>query len=214
MEEENYRGYLIKIELDEDPLDPRRDWDNLGEMLCFHKRYDLGDVNKDINWKDFNGWVELLNHIIKEREWIIWSPLYLYDHSGLRIKIGSFQGLLPQGHAELDSGQVGYIGVSRKKILDEYGGERLTKKKREQAEKILEMEVETYDDYLSDSVYSYYIEDEKGEIIDSCGGWYGYDSIKDAIAEAKRVIDYTLKNKQEEAQKDFYKNQFLLLILI
>lgn len=42
--EEDYKGYTIKIYHDEDAESPR-DWDNLGEMVCFHRRYNLGDCN-------------------------------------------------------------------------------------------------------------------------------------------------------------------------
>jgi len=34
----------LEIEQDSSPESPRT-WDNLGTMVCFHKRYDLGDDN-------------------------------------------------------------------------------------------------------------------------------------------------------------------------
>ena len=42
METEEYKGYTIKIEHDDYPDNPR-DWDNAGEMVCWHRRYNLGD---------------------------------------------------------------------------------------------------------------------------------------------------------------------------
>lgn len=40
--EEDYRGYRIKIYSDDSPESPRG-WDNVGTMVCWHKRYALGD---------------------------------------------------------------------------------------------------------------------------------------------------------------------------
>lgn len=72
----------------------------------------------------------------------------MYEHSGIRIKIGSFYGLLPQGHAEFDSGQIGFIYVDEETMKKE----KLTKKK---AGEILRKEVEIYDDYVSGDVLGF-----------------------------------------------------------
>ena len=34
---------ILKMEQDDCPLNPREDWDNLGNMICFHNNYSLGD---------------------------------------------------------------------------------------------------------------------------------------------------------------------------
>jgi ribulose bisphosphate carboxylase small subunit len=31
---EEYKGYTIKVEYDEDPQNPRTDWDSAGTMVC------------------------------------------------------------------------------------------------------------------------------------------------------------------------------------
>jgi len=41
--ENRYRGYRIDIDTDEYPPDPREDSEPMGKMICFHRRYDLGD---------------------------------------------------------------------------------------------------------------------------------------------------------------------------
>jgi hypothetical protein len=33
----------IEVVSDSDPVNPRKEWDNVGTMICFHNRYDLGD---------------------------------------------------------------------------------------------------------------------------------------------------------------------------
>ena len=37
--------YTVKVEYDEYAGSPRTEWDNLGKMVCFHSRYNLGDVH-------------------------------------------------------------------------------------------------------------------------------------------------------------------------
>jgi hypothetical protein len=41
-EEKRIGNYLIEVEQDDNTESPR-EWDNLGTMICFHSRYNLGD---------------------------------------------------------------------------------------------------------------------------------------------------------------------------
>ena len=34
--------YLLQIMMDDEPLNPRTDYDNFGHMACWHRRYNLG----------------------------------------------------------------------------------------------------------------------------------------------------------------------------
>lgn len=36
-------GYTLLAKPDDDPPNPRSEWENFGTMVCFHRRYDLGD---------------------------------------------------------------------------------------------------------------------------------------------------------------------------
>ena len=49
---------------------------------------------------------------------------YLYDHSGLAMSTESFSGSAP--HAECDSGQVGWIYVSKEYALKEFDADKMT----------------------------------------------------------------------------------------
>ena len=44
--------YVLVIQPDDDPLNPRED-DNFGKMVCFHRRYPLGDHHNYIDKDDF-----------------------------------------------------------------------------------------------------------------------------------------------------------------
>ena len=47
------KPYLLKISLDEDAPDPRKDYDNLGSMVCWHRHYRLGDAHSYKDPGDF-----------------------------------------------------------------------------------------------------------------------------------------------------------------
>ena len=165
--------YLIQ---DDNPIDTRED-ENLGTMVCFHRRYTLGDKT-DLNSDMFNGWGELEDYLIKEKKAIMILPLYLYDHSGISIKVGSFQGYLPQGHAEFDSGQVGFIYMTAEN-LKEVGFAK------NRVEKYLISEVETYNQYLKGDVYCIVKEifnlNKESIDYDTVGGYYGYEETLKAL---------------------------------
>ena len=78
VDEHKQDNYVVKVYQDESPYSPRED-DNLGTMICFHKRYDLGDKH---NYKssDYSSWNEQRKELQKEKPCVI-LPLYLYDHS-------------------------------------------------------------------------------------------------------------------------------------
>jgi hypothetical protein len=167
--------------LHDSSADSPREWDNLGTMVCFHNRYDLGD-NHNYNSDDYNNWEEMKKAIQKEENTAVILPLYLYDHSGISISTGAFS-------CRWDSGQIGFIFVSKEKALQEFGGKIVTAKLKEKLERILNGEVETYDQYVRGEVYGFQIVDEDDNHIDSCYGFYGTDFATNGMLD---YIDHTL----------------------
>jgi hypothetical protein len=161
-------GNTLEIYQDMSGESPR-EWDNLGKMICFHKRYNLGDKH-DIDHSDYSSWQELIDENFSEDDVVI--NLYLLDHSCLRMSTSPF--LCPW-----DSGQVGIYVVTRREIIDNYG--TYSPATISQAKRCIEAEVETYDQYLNGEVYGYVLKDSKGEEIDSCFGFYGYDPTTNGI---------------------------------
>lgn len=169
------RGYTVKIIQDQDASNPRDD-DNVGTMVCFHKRYCLGDCdqrghnNLGIDSDNYNGWEAMKQALIDEHDaWVV-LPLYLYDHSGITMRTSDFGD-------HWDSGCVGFIFVTKKKAHDELCGPEDTLEER--AKKCLQSEVETYDQYLTGDVYGYTIEDADGKEIEACWGFFGLDYCKE-----------------------------------
>ena len=101
------KKFELEIEQDSSPDSPRT-WDNLGTMVCFHKRYNLGDKT-DYRSSDYDSWDELKQGIIENEGEVVILPLFLYDHSGITISTTPFS-------CNWDSGQVGFIFVSKHKI--------------------------------------------------------------------------------------------------
>lgn len=186
IKEFDVKGLKVKIVFDPDPQNPR-EWDHLGKMVCFHKRYTLGDKHSR-KPEDYSGWGELRDALIEQEGAVLILPLFLYDHGGLRMKVGSFEGLLPQGHAEFDSGQVGFIYVTREAVLKEYKVRNVSKAVLKRGEAVLMSEVDTYDQFLRGDVYRYEIEDEGGNVVDSCGGFYGLDYCKGEARSSAEAI--------------------------
>ncbi len=67
-------NYELEILQDESPESPR-EWENLGTMICFHRRYNLGDKNDIIDFNDYTSWNEQLEWIEKNIKPCVILPL-------------------------------------------------------------------------------------------------------------------------------------------
>jgi hypothetical protein len=165
----------LNIMLDTMAENPRRTSDMLGTMICHHRKYDLGDKGTSESQsylaENFNSWDDLKAAIIAGENPAVILPLFIYDHGGITMSVKQFSD-------HWDSGQVGFIFISKKKAREEYG--RLTKKTLEKIESYLIAEVKEYDLFLQGSVYGFeLIRKEKcnscdhvsEESIDSCWGF-------------------------------------------
>jgi len=113
----------------------------------------------------------------------IMLPLFLYDHSGITMSTGAFS-------CPWDSGQVGWIYVSKDKLKSEFGWKRMSPQREDFAKQILKTEVDVYDQYLRGEVWGFIVEsrpegsedDDAWEDEDSCWGFYGDDPKTNGIA--------------------------------
>lgn len=182
---ETRHDLVIKIYQDTDPQNPRTEWDNMGEMFCFHRRYNLGDKHDKS--------IEEVREL-SERKDVISLPLFLYDHSGITMSTTAFS-------CPWDSGQVGVILVTYEKLRKEYSTKKITKAIKEKALGVLQREVKTYDDFLTGNVWGYVVETKEGEHLESCWGFFGDYDDKDfgALAKARETVDgLTDKGKTDE----------------
>ncbi len=98
---EEYKGHTIIIEQDEDGMNPRTEWDNLGTMVFFHRNYtadkhDFSDTDDmlahlagfhidDLEWEEFRvdaDGVRLPNSNKKPLEYGTYSLDTFYKHKG------------------------------------------------------------------------------------------------------------------------------------
>ena len=180
--EKTIGNYRICINYDEYPENPRI-WDNLGKMVCFHRRYNLGDKNHGYSSNQFESWGELENTIRENENVHTILPLYLYDHGGITISTNSFND-------SWDSGKIGYIFVTNR-MVKENG---LDIENKELIQRILEGEVETYDKYLRGDIYTYSVYKittcnfghKHEELVESCGGYQDED---EAMSEAEHIVN-------------------------
>ena len=178
----NYKGYDIEIVQDTDASDPR-EWENFSKMICFHSRYNLGDEH------NYNDPDEFKEFIKEQGSKMVVLPLYLYDHSGITMSTGGFS-------CGWDSGQVGWIYTDLEKLKNMgHNWKRLTSKRKLEVNEWLIGDVKTYDQFLTNEVYSYLVEKD-GDIIDSCSGYYGNDHDKSGLLyQAKNAIDCHIQDE-------------------
>lgn len=160
-----------RIVVDYDPYNPRED-DNMGTLVCWHRRYVLGDEQPS---SDPHDWFEY-----HKDEFAVVLPLYLYDHGGVTMNTRGF-------HCPWDSGQVGWAYVTFDDVRREYGvvdDDTLAK-----AKAVLEGEVRVYDAYISGQIYGFVVEDEQGEHLESCYGFFGFDELDYLRAEARDTAE-------------------------
>lgn len=159
-------GSTLQVIHDSNASSPRED-DNLGTMVCFHNRYNLGDKH-GYSTNDFDGWESMKAALIREHDAAIILPLYLYDHSGITMRTTPFG-------CPWDSGQVGFIYISKAKIRKEYSVKKINKALLERVTGYLVAEVKVYDEYLTGEIYGFKEIDKEGKEVDSCWGFYGSD---------------------------------------
>lgn len=178
----------IRIVHDNDPESPR-EWDNIGTMVCAHRRYKLGDddgmskaldliyehlTDKQLNDMEFDAsHVPDIERALEATGQAVLLPLYLYDHSGITMKCSPFG-------CPWDSGKVGFIFVSKSKARSEYNWKLINKSRIEKLQKHLEGEVEVYDQYLTGDCWGFEILKED-EVSESCWGFFGYDPLTNGI---------------------------------
>jgi len=203
--------FTIKIERDNSPESPRED-DNLGTMVCWHKRYVLGDEQPNEPPEE---WLESLAESLDTSNRLeYWSNRV--TEAALQKSADLFQDLYQKAmervleqevimlplflydHSGItmhtkpfsspwDSGQVGYIYVTLEDVRKEWSCKRVSAKRRAQVKRMLINEVNTYDTFLRGEVYGYTILDDSDTPVDSCWGFYDLDTLREDVTENLNV---------------------------
>ena len=169
-------GKTVKIYHDDDAQSPRDD-DNLGYMVCWHRRVLLGDeqIGRGELGRDLG---EVREYLGESRGAVLILPIYIYEHGQITITAReSVYAMYPD--KEWDAGQVGLIYAEKEAVLKEYNLETITEEMLGKIREVLEGEVAIYDQYLMGDVWGFVIEDEHGEHEDSCWGFFGLEYCKE-----------------------------------
>lgn len=157
----------LRIIPDHDAPNPRLEYDHLGTLWITENRHFCGD--KGAEYPDDSSPVCL--------------PVFAYIHGGIALNTKGFS-------CPWDSGQAGWIYVTRDKLIKEYGSD--TPESRERAENCLHSEVQEYSAFLNGDVYCFSVIEtttcdscghENEKVVDSCCGFYGPDPDKNGMAE-------------------------------
>ena len=190
IEEETYKGHNIIVGWDEfaDENDNPRNWDgNLTTMACFHTRYTLGDQDHGYCSEDYDGWNEMELSILRNEDILIMQELHMYDHSGITISTNSCE----HGwyHAAWDSGQIGFVYITRQSVMKVMNWKRISQKRRKWLIDQLLMEVKIYDQYLRGELYVLeVVHQETDEVVECYGGIFGESD--QVLQDAKAEIDH------------------------
>lgn len=178
---------LVRIHVESEPVSPRV-WDNVVTLhtrqgcpyfdnespyetydeLITHYGVTQSGYDRPAMYRD----IENLINAAKEKGDIV-KPLSIYSHSGDYLYIGT-----PKDHFDgrWDCSLVGFGIIDSETIKREWDGDI------EVAEKYFKGEIETLSHYIAGEVYWYELLDaETGEVIDSCGGFYGSDVSQNGI---------------------------------
>jgi hypothetical protein len=152
-----------RIEQDNDPMSPD-DWDNLGSIAYVSTRNTLGTERVS------RGRLDEIAAGIRDGS-LIGMPVYAYIHSGATVSTKPFS-------CPWDSGQSGFVYVTKEKAIKEFGNKILTARIKANVLKCLVNEVEAYDQYLTGDVYGVVVEHRVGGAwveAESCWGMYGLE---------------------------------------
>lgn len=189
----NGEQYACLIQRDELPQNPH-ELDISCTMICFHKRYRLGDDHNYDCPEDFlvdmvETYVCEVDRELSIREMlsmlnncgqVVILPIYLFDHSGITMST------VPFGCA-WDSGQVGWIYVDKRTFLRDFSCDE--SEWRDRAAAFLESATSLYAKYLEGDCYWYNLfelDKKTGEWVEtgeSCCGFYGSDIEESGIAD-------------------------------
>ena len=119
------------------------------------------------------------------------------DYSG-ELNTGD-QGCFPDG----------LIFVSYAKVFKEYGWKRMSRQRKEQIEKYLQGEIDTYNQWATGDVWWFCIEDEDGEHLESCGGFFGREYCEQEAQEVAEGLVHGLLIDAEKTLAAWQQNGYL-----
>lgn len=190
MSSEQYKGLTIKLEQDtdcENPLD-----NDAGVIFVTYRadaRSQYGNTPLDQEAH------EEVARKVNTGE-LIGLPVYVYQHGGCIIRA---EGNGNPFSCPWDSGQSGYVYVTKAGALSWHGGKKVTKDIRAKTLQSLKSAIDEYSLWCNGECYGYIVEGPDGEELDSCWGFIGSEY---AMEEAKSQADYWAAELPKQARRE------------
>lgn len=219
----NYaHGIVGRIVQDDDPVNPRIDYEHLCEMTCWHSRYKLGDPHRCADTRD------LFEDLLRQVGVVEYCPKcegdgYVVNAEGDHEDCPACEGEGSMNNADLFAAVQEHYYV-RPLYLYDHGGLSISmgafscpwdsgqvgwitlRKLDAYAEwsqcdwasvddwvnHVMKAEVEEYDQYLTGDVWGAVVEDENGDELDACWGLFG---LRHAETEMQVMAEDAVRNK-------------------
>lgn len=199
-------GFTLKLYVDDMAENPFEMFDQATTLALDSRDYDFGSNHMGVreatghDWEDFfasyytgveykhGGW-DLLKRYMRMRDGVVaMVPIHLADYgSG---EMSCFITSEPDSYESLE-----FAFITREDFDKMVGSSNAYPNDQQHARMILEAEVKEFNSYLEGDVWGYAIEDECGEILDSCWGFYGYQYFEE---EAETAFAYTIKAEKRK----------------
>jgi len=194
-----------KIVLDKDPINPRVEYEHLTTMFIIHPKYKhLGDKH-DYVPGDFDGWNNCAERLKAAHKIVRMHPLFIYDHGGVCLSTKG-DGVFSD---PWDSCMVGFIAITQDRVNMHFSKDGSdVGLSEEELESIIQYDITEYNQYLAGDVYGYIIEDEFGNELDSCWGYYGRDNAEQALQEELQSFLPSTAKLLLEIDRSAFEEQF------
>lgn len=186
-------GYTVKVFADEDGefADPR-DADNFCTLVLFGESKGLGD-DHGYDHTEYPGWDELTAAVEANNPGGIVKPVYRFEHSGIALSTSNWK-FRAVDSAGWDWCQIGFAVVTAEDVRANYLRKRISRKLREQAEGLVDTEVEEYGRFLNGEVYYFEVEDPEGNEVEIEDGVnYGFVGMETVVQEANWFVEALAK---------------------
>lgn len=188
LEEQRIGRCIARVTYDECPENPREidPSSRFGEILYTSNRYTLGDRMTTR---------EEIDEIVERKDVIIlWVSAYIHGGVALSWSRGKVSGF----SCPWDSGICGIMYATHEEIAKEYGC--VDADTIEKAYAYMAGEMRLFDSYARGEVYIWEVvlAEDRDEVVESCGGYYGDDGVKEAFAEARSTAAAFEKRSMNE----------------
>lgn len=166
--------YTLRVYYDEDPCNPREDYDHETIIYSNHRRYNPDGHKID----EIFGEDDRLDREFVRDHYML--KIYAHIHSGISLSTTPFSDAW-------DSGLFGIIAIPKS-----------TFDSKEKAEKFMEGEIQELQQYYDGEIWCWRVFDKEGDEVDSC---YNYYDEKQAESEAEDVINSIIRQKERELEE-------------